>query len=261
LFSIAPVRVALYPHPVSTKVSRSYTTTFARPAGDQTHNSDYALRALDALGILGVEGKMSLPIDAERSARVMAQLTAELPADQGRPLIVLHPGTSQETKCWPPSYFSRLIDRLSSRARIVITGSPAEVGLGQEIVSGVKIGRQEVWNAAGKFSHILDTAMLVRQAALVVTGDTSVLHIASAYDIPIVGIYGGTRPGRNGGRSKHVIALFNDAVPCAPCYLAQCKLAEPEQLRCLSSVEVDQVFVAVDALLRSPINMMGAEAA
>ena len=261
LFSLAPLRVALYPHPAKGIAPNFYTTTIARPPGDQTHNSDYALKALGALGISGAEGRMSLCVDDGRAGRVRALLATAFPADQTGPLVVVHPGTSQETKCWPPPYFSRLVERLASSARVIITGSPAEADLGREIVSGAKSGRNAVLNAAGKLTHILDTAMLVREAAVVVTGDTSILHIASAFDVPVVGIYGGTRPGRNAARSSRSVALFNDTVSCSPCYLAHCRLPEPLRLSCMSLIEVDMVYDAVDALLRSQAGMAGAEAA
>ena len=45
---------------------------------------------------------------------------------------------------------------------------------------------------------IADLVALARGAALMVSGDTGPTHIAAAVGTPIVGIYGPTRPERNG---------------------------------------------------------------
>ena len=47
-------------------------------------------------------------------------------------------------------------------------------------------------------TSIADLAVLMRDAALVVSGDTGPLHIAAAMGTPLVGLFGPTWPERNG---------------------------------------------------------------
>lgn len=247
-FSIARKTVALYPHPASGFIARTYTTTIARPRADETHNSDFALLALIALNLPHLVGAMMLPVADERDAAVRRRL-ADVNV-RNKPVVVVHPGTSQETKCWPAEQFSLLIDALTPDAQVVITGSPSEAGLGKNIVDGLRAPTDAPINAIGS-ANILDTVAWINNAAVVVTGDTVALHIASALSRPIVAIYGGTRPGRNAARSVPAIAVFNDAVLCAPCYAATCRLPEPERLKCLTSINVERVLGSVRALLTS----------
>ena len=57
---------------------------------------------------------------------------------------------------------------------------------------------------------IADLVALARGAALMVSGDTGPTHIAAAVGTPIVGIYGPTRPARNGPWSPDDITVSRD---------------------------------------------------
>ncbi len=48
---------------------------------------------------------------------------------------------------------------------------------------------------------------LTRRARILVGGDTGPLHLAAALEIPVVGLYGPTDPGRTGPYGANVIAL------------------------------------------------------
>ena len=74
-----------------------------------------------------------------------------------------------------------------------MTWGPAERDLADEIVhasSGAAI--------AAPATSVSDLGVLMREAALVVSGDTGPLHIAAAMGTPLVGLYGPTWPERNG---------------------------------------------------------------
>ena len=59
---------------------------------------------------------------------------------------------------------------------------------------------------------IADLVALVRGAAVIVSGDTGPTHIAAAVGTPIVGIYGPTRPARNGPWSADDVTVSRDAI-------------------------------------------------
>ena len=85
---------------------------------------------------------------------------------------------------------------------------------------------------------------LARGAALMVSGDTGPAHVASAVGTPIVGIYGPTRPSRNGPLSPDDVTVSRDAI-CECHHLRRCRLAR----MCLLDIEVDEVIGAVDRRL------------
>ncbi len=72
---------------------------------------------------------------------------------------------------------------------VVLLGGPAEAELGDRIAAT----GTHVENACGKYS-LNGSADLVRQAAVVVTHDTGLMHIAAAYRRPIVSVWGNTVP-------------------------------------------------------------------
>ena len=77
-----------------------------------------------------------------------------------------------------------------------------------------------------------------------VSGDTGPTHIASAVGTPLVGIYGPTRPERNGPLGADDMAVSRASV-CQCHHLRQCRLAR----MCLLDIEVAEVLDAVERRL------------
>src|SRR5882724_8180323 len=93
-------------------------------------------------------------------------------------------------------------------------------------------------------SSIAHLVALSRGAALFVSGDTVPTHIAAAVGTPIVGIYGPTRPSRNGPWAAGDVTVSRDAV-CQCHHLRRCKL----DTMCLADIQVDEVVTAIDRRL------------
>ncbi len=72
---------------------------------------------------------------------------------------------------------------------IVLLGGPEEAKMGDRIAGEV----EDVFNACGQHS-LNGSADLIRQAAVVLTHDTGLMHIAAAYNKPIVSVWGNTVP-------------------------------------------------------------------
>src|SRR5262249_37044234 len=91
---------------------------------------------------------------------------------------------------------------------------------------------------------VADIVALSRGAALMVSGDTGPAHIASALGTPIVGIYGPTRPARNGPLSPDDVTVSRDAV-CGCHHLRRCVRGR----MCLLDIEAGEVLDAIDRRL------------
>lgn len=74
---------------------------------------------------------------------------------------------------------------------VVLMGGPAEVEDAEQIMAQTA---NNVFNAVGQF-NLYQSASIVKQARLVVTPDTGLMHIASAFKKDILSIWGCTRPG------------------------------------------------------------------
>ena len=164
-------------------------------------------------------------------------------------LVVLHPGTSQEPKSWLPEHFAAIAAALSPRFTIVITGSAKEAALAEKICALLPPGTCPPVVAAGRFANVGVLAALIERASALVTGDTLALHLASALGTPLVGIYGGSRPTNNAPLFGPHVLLYDDAVPCAPCYKVSCPLRGADHLRCQRAVTPGQVLAALEKLI------------
>jgi len=166
--------------------------------------------------------------------------------------LVFHVGTSQAAKCWPTAHFAELADLVGSHYNVILTGSPSERSLAEDVVRSISRATPQPIVAAGELPDLRHLVALTRTAAGVVTGDTSMVHIASALDIPTVCIYGITRPSDTAplwGRRRAL--LFDDTKTCAPACHAVCALTGDEHMRCMSAISAKRVYCSLMSLLGS----------
>ncbi|MBZ5529450.1 MAG: glycosyltransferase family 9 protein [Acidobacteriia bacterium] len=154
---------------------------------------------------------------------------------------VLAPGGGWQSKCWPAVRFGALCRRIRDDLglRCVVNYGPGEESLA-EIVRA----------ASGNSEPLLNTNSLgglmamLRNAALVVGGDTGPLHLAVALGAPVVGLYGPTNPARNGPYSKTDIALRVAGV-------ATTHRRESATHPAILALSVEEVFAAVTRRLEA----------
>jgi ADP-heptose:LPS heptosyltransferase len=116
---------------------------------------------------------------------------------------------------------------------------PGEESLAREVVAGADGAALLV-----PPTTIADIVALSRGATLMVSGDTGPAHIASALGTPIVGIYGPTRPARNGPLSPDDVTVSRDAI-CRCHHLRRCV----SDRMCLLDIEAQEVVGAVERRL------------
>jgi ADP-heptose:LPS heptosyltransferase len=109
---------------------------------------------------------------------------------------VIHPGAASAARRWPAERFAAVArsERKSGR-RVLVTGSPGELGLASEVAR--LAGLEDADVLAGK-TDLLGLAALVAGAGRVVCGDTGVGHLATAFGTPSVVLFGPTSPKRWG---------------------------------------------------------------
>ncbi len=133
-----------------------------------------------------------------------------------RPIIVIHPGAGAKVKLWRNTAWAKLIDALatSHRAQFILSGSPAEISLCQNIAAQ---STAPVHLAAGETS-LGQIAALMAHAALVIGTDTGPVKLAAAVGTPTLSLYGvvdTVKFGMWGESAKH--RIITAGLPCAPC--------------------------------------------
>jgi heptosyltransferase I len=192
------------------------------------------LGVLSALGI--VPGDPEFDLDVVISPEVRAVI-----ARAGRPFALLNTGAAWPNKRWPAARLGALAAALRERHGMpsIVLWGPSERSLADEVVA--TSGGAAV---LAPRTTIADIAALAREAAVMVSGDTGPTHIASAVGTPLVGIYGPTRPERNGPLGRDDESVSRAAV-CQCHHLRQCRLAR----MCLLDIEVSEVLGAVERRL------------
>jgi ADP-heptose:LPS heptosyltransferase len=110
--------------------------------------------------------------------------------------VVVHVGAASPARRWPEDRFAEVARWASGTGRaVVVTGSAAEERIARRVqhLAGLPDGAV----LAGR-TDLDDLAALVAAADLLVSGDTGVAHLASAYATPSVVLFGPTPPSRWG---------------------------------------------------------------
>jgi ADP-heptose:LPS heptosyltransferase len=118
---------------------------------------------------------------------------------------VVHPGAAYPGRRWPVDRFAAVARHLASSGHDVrITGGPAEVPLARSVAEAAGLGADAV--LAGRTTS-LELAAVVATARVVVSGDTGVAHLATAYRRPSVVLFGPVSPALWGPppRPQHVV--------------------------------------------------------
>lgn len=154
---------------------------------------------------------------------------------------LLNPGAAWPNKRWPAERFAQLAAQLQARhgLRSVVLWGPGEREVAETIVAQSK-GAALLSPA----TRIADILALAQGADVMISGDTGPTHIAAAVGAPIVGIFGPTRPERNGPWSPDDITVSR-ATTCQCHHRRRCHAAQ----WCLLAIQVEEVLAAVERRL------------
>ncbi len=213
------------------------------------HEVEYTMDILHLIGIESAPPAPRLCVSAEAEDAVAGLLDGK-GISSDRPLVALHPGSSNPAKIWPYQRYAGLIRKLKTEldCRVAILGSKEEEDLAGKIREEAGV---DILDLLGYLS-LEELAALLKRSAVFIGNDTGPMHMAAALDVPVIAIFGRNIPGVSPTRwrpwgEKHVV--FHETPKCAPCYDTAC----PYDYRCLQAVTVDAVFEAARKILKSEI--------
>ncbi|HEY8751217.1 MAG TPA: lipopolysaccharide heptosyltransferase II [Tepidisphaeraceae bacterium] len=196
--------------------------------------------------------------EARAAQAVLAQcgLSPDIhrPAASGeRPLVLLNPGAQYgAAKCWRPEYFAELADKLidDQGATVLLSGTPRE----KVIIESIKrCMRHAALDLSNKGMSLGALKEIVRRCDLMVTNDTGPRHIAAAFDVPVVTVFGPTHPEWTeiNFQKERKVAV---KVFCGPCQKKVCPLDH----RCMTRVTPAMVYETSMELLGRPLGARSA---
>ncbi|HIP30369.1 MAG TPA: glycosyltransferase family 9 protein [Sulfurospirillum arcachonense] len=160
-----------------------------------------------------------------------------------KPTIGINPGASYgSAKRWIPQRFALVASSLSKKYNIIIFGGPTEVEMADEIEKELQMHNVTNYtNLAGK-TTIPELLSHIAGLDFFITNDSGPMHVAAAYNIPSVCIFGPTKHTETSQWMNPHSSIVRVELECAPCMKRVCPLKTDE---CMNSVSVDDVLQAV----------------
>jgi len=210
------------------------TRKIPQPKIDSLHRLDFYLNILKAEGIKVKDRNCIFVIRDEDREYINRLLESEGIKEEDK-LIVVHPGGNWGPKRWPKEYFALTSDRLIEdfKAKVVITGSKDD----RELENKIKdLMEKNPICLCGKTS-LKQLGALFERVSLIITGDTSAMHIAYAVGAKLICLFGPTHPSLTGPVGKGIYKILQKDVGCKiPCYKVDCK--DNICMKAISSEEV-----------------------
>jgi lipopolysaccharide heptosyltransferase II len=210
-------------------------------AGTQRlHAAENFMETLKPLGINEAVTNIDLPVLPD-ALKAVDRFLAERGIDASKPIIAMNcsVGSARPARNWFPERFAILADRLIKElgVEIVFVGGNEDREIVRRVMADM---RGKAVSAAGELSIVLSAALLSRCSSLV-SSDTGPLHLATAVQTPVVGLYGSTDPRRTGPVGIGHRVFIKD-LSCVPCEKKQCTLGTRA---CMEAITVDEVFEAI----------------
>ncbi|MFC8427587.1 glycosyltransferase family 9 protein [Streptomyces sp. NPDC057253] len=164
--------------------------------------------------------------------------------------VVVHPGADAPARRWPAERFAALVRCLRAAGhRVVVTGGPGEDALVRSVAARAGLSAGDVLLGGLAFG---DLSALVARAALLVSGDTGLAHLAVAHATPSVTLFGPVSPRLWGPpRTRRHTALWKAGPPGDP------HGTDPDP--CLLRIDADEVSTAALAHLPRPSSLIPEE--
>jgi lipopolysaccharide heptosyltransferase II len=162
-------------------------------------------------------------------------------------IVILAPGARHWNKRWPAEYFADVARALIAQGYTVeLHGSTADRETTDRIAQ--QLNGHNVENLAGTLT-ITDAKNRIAGAALVVTNDSGLMHVASAVRTPTIALFGPTV--REFGfvpRAETTRVLENVGLYCRPCTTIGREDCPEKHFRCLREITPTQVLHEIELL-------------
>ena len=158
-------------------------------------------------------------------------------------LLGINPGASYgSAKRWYPKEFADVASDLSSQYDIIIFGGPGEKDIANDIENYlIEKGVDNYQNLAAK-TTIKELITQISYLDLFITSDSGPMHLAAAFQVPTVAIFGPTKDNETSQWMNEKSIIVKKNLECQPCMKRTCPL---EHHNCMKQVKALDVLVAV----------------
>ncbi|MBN1633017.1 MAG: glycosyltransferase family 9 protein [Ignavibacteria bacterium] len=177
---------------------------------------------------------------SESDGKVVSLLLKKYIISEGDRFVTFSPGTVWMTKRYPPDKFIRLLDLLTDKNfKVILIGGKEDIEICRFIKE--KTINQDVFNSAGKLT-LTQSAELLRRSSLLVTNDSSPLHLANSVGTKVIAIYGATIPEFGFypyGKNDKIFQV--NGLKCRPCSIHGLNKCPVKTLDCLERIREEEI--------------------
>ena len=156
-----------------------------------------------------------------------------------KPTLGINAGaTYGSAKRWYPERFAEVAAAFNDNYDVLIFGGPNEVAMAKEIEDNlVRLGVNNYKNIAGG-TTIEELCSHIAGCTLFITNDSGPMHVAAAYQVPTVAIFGPTKYKETSPWKNEKSIIVRKEMDCSPCMKRECPLEHHDCMKQISSIEV-----------------------
>ncbi|AXH10228.1 ADP-heptose--LPS heptosyltransferase [Malaciobacter halophilus] len=166
------------------------------------------------------------------------------PFSYDKATLGINPGaTYGSAKRWYPNEFAKVAIKMSKEYDIVIFGGPSEIDIAKDIEDELisnKISNYQ--NLAGK-TTIPELIEKIAGLDIFITNDSGPMHVAAAYKVKTVAIFGPTRFKETNQWNNSNENIITKNLECAPCMKRVCPL---KHHNCMKLITANDVLKVID---------------
>ncbi|MDG1136484.1 MAG: glycosyltransferase family 9 protein [Bacteroidales bacterium] len=158
-------------------------------------------------------------------------------------------GGQHTTKILPPNKVVDIISKL--KLPVVLVGGPNDFIRGEAIIK--MLPDMDVLNLCGKF-NLNQSASMIKSSSVVMTNDTGLMHIAAAFEKPVVSFWGNTIP--EFGMypylpSNEKLSFISEVknLSCRPCSKIGFKKCPKKHFKCMKNQDVSSIIESTNMLI------------
>ena len=204
--------------------------------------TDYHLSELyaDLANVKIKKEKMYIPIDQENRNKIDTLLKRYI--KDKKKIILLHTTAGWSLKDWDYEKYDVLIKRVGKRYQTKFF----QIGDRDDVA----IKNRSVIHLQGRLS-LKEMTALMEKSDLLICPDSGPMHMATAVDLAVVGLFGPTCPARIGPTGNNYICIQSDLCCDYPCHMHICSTSR----YCIKKIPAREVYQAVERLLNRKKNI------
>jgi len=225
-----------------------FSKTYSFPLKNEdarSHAINYNVSSLQALGVFPTTANFTTPpppailFPRESLQRAGLLLTGINPGQ--KPLVGINPEASRSFKCWNEERFAVLIDMICERFgfMVVLTGK------NRMLLSRIHDHTKSKPPILPNCDTLVAFALITR-FDFFITNDSGPMHIAAAYDIPQLALFGHSNHVKFSPCSMSSVLIRTD-VSCSPC--SEESARQCSSRLCLSGITTEKVFTEFSRLV------------